>query len=180
MIVQDTKLSGVKIILPKVFSDSRGFFKESFNKKRYEEALGLTLDFVQDNYSRSSQGVLRGLHFQKNFPQGKLVSVTHGEVLDVVADINPKSSTYGQYVAVTLSATEHNQLWVPPGYAHGFYVLSERADFFYKCTDYYNPQDEGGVAWNCPDLAIDWPTQTPELSEKDKLHPTLKELASSF
>lgn len=154
MKVIKTKLAGVLIIEPKVFGDSRGFFKETFSAERYKELAGIELTFVQDNHSRSGKNVLRGLHFQKRKPQGKLVSVVSGKVFDVAADIDPNSETYGEYIGVELSEDNHRQLWVPPGYAHGFCVLSETADFIYKCTDYYDPLDEGGIAWDCPLLNI--------------------------
>jgi dTDP-4-dehydrorhamnose 3,5-epimerase len=176
MKVIDTALAGVKIIEPKVFGDARGFFKETFSAQRYRDEAGIELVFVQDNHSRSRKGVLRGLHFQKTKPQGKLVSVVRGAVYDVAADINPASSTYGQYVGVELSEDNHRQLWVPPGYAHGFVVLTETVDFVYKCTDYYDPSDEGGVAWNCPTLNIAWPLTDVQLSEKDQRYPGLKDL----
>jgi len=176
MNVTETKLAGVLIIEPKVFGDARGFFKETFQAERYLEA-GIEYTFVQDNYSRSQKGVLRGLHFQITKPQGKLVSCTKGAVFDVAVDIDPKSITYGQYVGSELTEENHKQLWVPPGYAHGFCVLSETADFHYKCTDYYDPSDEGGVIWNDPDVAIEWPIADPSLSNKDAILPTLKELA---
>ena len=176
MNVRETKLAGVLIIEPKVFGDARGFFKETFQSERYREA-GIEYTFVQDNYSRSQKGVLRGLHFQITKPQGKLVSCTKGAVFDVAVDIDPNSTTYGQYVGVELTEENHKQLWVPPGYAHGFCVLSETADFQYKCTDYYDPSDEGGVIWNDPDVAIEWPIADPSLSNKDAILPTLKELA---
>ena len=175
MNVTETKLAGVLIIEPKVFGDSRGFFKETFQAERYREA-GIEYTFVQDNYSRSQKGVLRGLHFQITKPQGKLVSCPKGAVFDVAVDIDPKSITYGQYVGVELTEENHKQLWVPPGYAHGFCVLSETADFQYKCTDYYDPSDEGGVIWNDPDVAIEWPITHPSLSSKDALLPTLTQL----
>jgi len=176
MKVTETKLAGVLIIEPKVFGDSRGFFKETFQAERYREA-GIEYTFVQDNYSRSQKGVLRGLHFQIIKPQGKLVSCPKGAVFDVAVDIDPESRTYGQYVGIELTEENHKQLWVPPGYAHGFCVLSETADFQYKCTDYYDPSDEGGVIWSDPDVAIEWPIDNPSLSSKDELLPTLKELA---
>jgi len=172
----DTPLAGVKIFEPKVFGDARGFFKETFSAERYAEMAGITLPFVQDNHSRSRKGVLRGLHFQKSKPQGKLVSVTRGAVYDVAADIDPASPTYGQYVGVELTDDNHRQLWVPPGYAHGFVVLSDEVDFVYKCTDYYDPSDEGGIAWNCPLLNIAWPLQDVQLSDKDKNYLGLKNL----
>lgn len=176
MNVIDTPLAKVKIIEPKVFGDARGFFKETFSAERYANMVGISLPFVQDNHSRSRKGVLRGLHFQKTKPQGKLVSVTRGAVYDVVADVNPSSPTFGQYVGVELSEDNHRQLWVPPGYAHGFLVLSDEVDFVYKCTDYYDPSDEGGVAWNCPLLNIAWPLTNVQLSEKDKNYLGLKDL----
>jgi len=175
MNVTETKLAGVLIIEPKVFGDARGFFKETFQAERYREA-GIEYTFVQDNYSRSQKGVLRGLHFQIIKPQGKLVSCPKGAVFDVAMDIDPESTTYGQYVGVELTEENHKQLWVPPGYAHGFCVLSETADFQYKCTDYYDPSDEGGVIWNDPDVAIEWPITHPSLSSKDALLPTLTKL----
>lgn len=173
MKVHQTRLPGVCIIEPQVFGDSRGYFLESFSARRYQEEAGIALPFVQDNISRSAYGVLRGLHFQRSRPQGKLIQATEGTVFDVVADIDPASATYGQYVAVSLSADTHQQVWIPPGYAHGFCVTSESAVFQYKCTDYYDPADEGGVAWNCPTLAIPWPISAPTLSEKDQQHPVL-------
>lgn len=174
MQVIQTNLAGVLIIEPKVFGDHRGFFKETFNAERYKELAGIDLTFVQDNHSRSRKGVLRGLHFQKIQPQGKLVSVTRGAVYDVAADINLASPTYGQYVGVELSEDNHRQLWVPPGYAHGFVVISDEVDFVYKCTDYYDPSDEDGVAWDCPLLNIDWPVDNVQLSDKDKAYAGLK------
>ncbi|HEJ9058277.1 dTDP-4-dehydrorhamnose 3,5-epimerase [Serratia fonticola] len=177
MQVTDTKIDGVKIIQPKVFGDARGFFLETFEKKRYQEMLDIDLDFVQDNHSRSSRGVLRGLHFQKVNPQGKLVRVVRGEVFDVVVDIRPDSPTYGAWEGVTLSEENKLQFWLPPGLAHGFVVLSDTADFEYKCTDYYNPAEEGCLLWNDPAVGIEWPITNPLLSEKDKLGKLLKELA---
>jgi len=174
MQVIKTKLAGVLIIEPKIFGDHRGFFKETFNAERYKELAGIDLIFLQDNHSRSCKGVLRGLHFQKTKPQGKLVSVTRGAVYDVAADINLESSTYGQYVGVELSEDNHRQLWVPPGYAHGFLVISDEVDFVYKCTDYYDPTDEGGIAWDCPLLNIDWPISDVQLSDKDKAYAGLE------
>lgn len=175
MKVIKTKLKGVLIIEPQVFGDHRGFFLETFQAKRYQEA-GITLNFVQDNHSRSSKGVLRGLHYQITQPQGKLVRVILGEVFDVAVDIDKTSPTYGQWEGLILSEENKHQLYVPPGYAHGFVVLSDTADFEYKCTDYYNPQDEGSIRWNDPDINIDWPFQNPTLSEKDENAPFLKDL----
>jgi len=175
MKITETQLAGVLIIEPKVFSDSRGFFKETFQAERYREA-GIEHTFVQDNYSRSQKGVLRGLHFQITKPQGKLVTCPKGAVFDVAVDIDPESTTYGQYVGVELTEDNHKQLWIPPGYAHGFCVLSVTADFHYKCTDYFDPSDEGGVIWSDPDLAINWPLKDPTISEKDSKLGRLKEV----
>ncbi|NCF43220.1 MAG: dTDP-4-dehydrorhamnose 3,5-epimerase [Proteobacteria bacterium] len=175
MNVLETQLSGVLIIEPKVFGDDRGFFKETFQIERYREA-GIELPFVQDNHSRSQRGVLRGLHLQKSRPQGKLVSCSLGAVFDVAVDVDPTSSTFGVYVGVELSGDNHRQLWIPPGYAHGFCVLSETADFQYKCTDLYFPEDEGGLIWNDPEVDIDWPIKSPAVSEKDLLLPNLDEI----
>jgi len=177
MKVLETALPGVLIIEPKVFGDARGFFLETFHKQRYAEA-GIPakgLEFVQDNHSRSSKGVLRGLHFQLENPQGKLVSAGTGVVFDVAADVNPDSPTFGRWVGVELSEANHRQLWIPPGYAHGFCVLSDIADFQYKCTALYHPQSDSGVAWNDPDLNITWPIENPTLSEKDMALPRLSE-----
>lgn len=175
MKVIETALPGVLIIEPKAFGDHRGFFLETFQVERYREA-GITLPFVQDNHSRSQRGVLRGLHFQRTRPQGKLVSVSRGAVYDVAVDIDPASATYRQFVGVELNDDNHRQMWVPPGYAHGFCVLSEVADFQYKCTDFYFPADEGGLAWNDPDVGIPWPIEAPQLSAKDVNNPRLRDL----
>jgi len=175
MIRLDTKLEGVWIFEPKVFGDSRGFFMETWNKNRYAEA-GLEATFVQDNVSRSSKGVLRGLHYQNPNGQGKLVGVLEGEVLDVAVDIRVGSPTFGQSLAVNLSDKNFRQLYIPPGFAHGFCVLSDTAIFAYKCTELYNPAAEGGVLWNDPDLQIAWLADNPLLSEKDKVHPRLKDI----
>ncbi|TBW39366.1 dTDP-4-dehydrorhamnose 3,5-epimerase [Azotobacter chroococcum] len=175
MKVIETALPGVLIIEPKVFGDHRGFFLETFQVERYREA-GINLPFVQDNHSRSQHGVLRGLHFQRSRPQGKLVSVGRGAVYDVAVDINPQSPTCGRFVGVELNDENHRQLWIPPGYAHGFCVLSEVADFQYKCTELYFPADEGGLIWNDPDVNIPWPLEAPQLSAKDQANPTLREL----
>ncbi|NLU19005.1 MAG: dTDP-4-dehydrorhamnose 3,5-epimerase [Serratia liquefaciens] len=176
MQITDTRIQGVKIIQPKVFGDERGFFLETFEKKRYQEMLNIDLDFVQDNHSRSSKGVLRGLHFQKQNPQGKLVRVVRGEVFDVVVDIRRDSPTYGAWEGVLLSEENKTQFWVPPGLAHGFVVLSDTADFEYKCTDYYNPAYEGCLLWNDPAVGVEWPISNPLLSAKDKVGKLLKEL----
>ncbi|VUS83781.1 dTDP-4-dehydrorhamnose 3,5-epimerase [Klebsiella huaxiensis] len=178
MKILDTRIADVKIIQPKVFGDERGFFLETFEKKRYQEMLNINLDFVQDNHSRSTQGVLRGLHFQRENPQGKLVRVVRGEVFDVAVDIRPNSPTFGQWEGVTLSEENKTQFWIPPGLAHGFVVISEVADFEYKCTDYYNSKCEGCLCWDDPDVGIEWPIQNPLLSEKDKLGKRLKDLFS--
>jgi dTDP-4-dehydrorhamnose 3,5-epimerase len=175
--VTRTELPGVLLIEPDVYRDERGFFLETFQVKRYLAAAGIAAAFVQDNHSRSQRGVLRGLHFQTSRPQGKLVRVSRGEVFDVAADIDPKSPTFGRWVGARLTDHNHHQLWIPPGYAHGSLVLSEVADFAYKCTDYYDPAAESGVIWNDPDLAIDWPLATPTLSAKDKSLPTLVEIS---
>lgn len=176
MKVVQTNISDVKIIQPKVFGDERGFFLETFETKRYQKMLGINLDFVQDNYSRSQKGVLRGLHFQRENPQGKLVRVVRGEVFDVAVDIRKDSSTYAKWVGILLSEDNKTQLWIPPGLAHGFVVLSDIADFEYKCTDYYNPASEGCLLWNDPTVNIDWPILNPILSAKDKIGKTLEEL----
>lgn len=176
MKVIDTIIHDVKIIEPKVFGDERGFFLETFEKKRYQEMLNIDLDFVQDNHSRSTKDVLRGLHFQKINPQGKLVRVVSGAVFDVAVDIRPDSKTYGRWVGVELSAENKNQLWIPPGLAHGFCVLTETADFEYKCTDYYYPEHEGCLLWNDEEVGIEWPVTNPKLSEKDKKGLTLANL----
>ena len=176
MNVIKTKLKDCVIIEPKVFGDERGFFLETFQADRYAELVAISLPFVQDNHSRSSKGVLRGLHFQKNKPQGKLVRVVRGEVYDVAVDIRSGSATFGQWEAVILSEDNKTQFWVPPGFAHGFVVLSESADFEYKCTDYFDPSDEGSLLWNDPDLNIPWPIDNPKLSEKDENAPKLADL----
>ena len=167
MNVIKTKLQDCVVIEPMVFGDDRGFFLETFQADRYAELAGITSPFVQDNHSRSARGVLRGLHFQKNKPQGKLVRVIKGKVYDVAADIRQGSLTFGQWEGIILSEENKTQLWVPPGFAHGFVVLSDIADFEYKCTDYYDPYDEGSILWNDPELNIPWPIDNPKLSEKD-------------
>jgi dTDP-4-dehydrorhamnose 3,5-epimerase len=168
MKISHSKLKGCVIIEPRVFGDERGFFLETFQAVRYEQEAGIDLPFVQDNHSRSARGVLRGLHFQKTKPQGKLVRVVRGEVYDVAVDIREGSATFGEWEGVTLSEDNKKQLWVPPGFAHGFVVLSDTADFEYKCTDYYDPSDEGCILWSDPDLDISWPITNPVLSTKDK------------
>ncbi|MWP46392.1 dTDP-4-dehydrorhamnose 3,5-epimerase [Gilliamella sp. Pas-s27] len=176
MEVISTNIADVKIIRPKVFGDERGFFLETFEQKRYQEMLGIELNFVQDNHSRSQKDVLRGLHFQKENPQGKLVRVVRGEVFDVAVDIRKDSPTYGEWVGVTLTEDNKTQLWIPPGLAHGFAVLSDIADFEYKCTNYYDPKSEGCLLWNDPTVNISWPISNPLLSTKDKLGKILQEL----
>ena len=170
MEVITTDLPEVLILEPKVFGDARGFFFESFNQKAFNAATGTDHQFVQDNHSRSTKGVLRGLHYQSQQPQGKLVRVVQGAVFDVAVDIRRSSPTFGQWVGVELSADNHRQLWVPPGLAHGFLVLSDTADFLYKTTDYYAPEHERCIAWNDPALAIVWPDMgmAPCLSGKDQ------------
>ncbi|MCX5962543.1 MAG: dTDP-4-dehydrorhamnose 3,5-epimerase [Cyanobacteria bacterium] len=165
-----TKIPDVIILEPKVFGDDRGFFYESFNETAFLEATGTETKFVQDNHSKSSKNVLRGLHYQIQQPQGKLVRVAMGEVFDVAVDLRRNSEYFGQWVGVHLSAENKRQLWVPPGFAHGFLVLSENTEFLYKTTDYYAPAYERSVLWNDPDLGIDWPIdQPPILSSKDQL-----------
>jgi len=176
MKVIETKLIDCMIIEPKVFYDERGFFLETFQRERYSELLGINLPFMQDNQSRSSKGVLRGLHFQKTKPQGKLVSVARGEVYDVAVDIRKGSSTFGQWEGIIISEKNKRQFWIPPGFAHGFQVLSEIADLQYKCTDYYDPLDEGSILWNDADMDIDWPLTDPILSKKDAAADRLADL----
>ena len=163
-----TALEGCVEIKPKIFSDERGFFLETFQKERYKELAGIDLEFVQDNHSRSSKGVLRGLHFQKNKQQGKLVRVVEGMVFDVAVDIRKDSETYGKWHSVILSDSNKKQFYIPPGFAHGFYVMSDTADFEYKCTDYYDSSDEGCILWNDRTLEIDWPSGELIVSEKDQ------------
>ncbi len=168
MQIKQTKIPDILIIEPKVFGDDRGFFYESFNKKSFSDATGVIADFVQDNHSKSSRGVLRGLHYQIKQPQGKLVRVINGEVLDIAVDIRKSSATFGQWLGVILSAKNKRQLWVPQGFAHGFVVRSESAEFLYKTTDYYAPEHERCIQWNDDELAIDWQyTDEPQVSEKD-------------
>lgn len=168
MNVIPTRIPDLLIIEPKIFGDDRGFFMESYNKTAFREATGLDVDFVQDNHSRSSRGVLRGLHYQIEHAQGKLVRVTDGEVLDVVVDLRPSSPTFGQWESVLLSADNKRQFWVPPGFAHGFIVLSDTADFLYKTTDYYSPEHERCIRWDDQSLAINWQFDgMPIVSDKD-------------
>jgi dTDP-4-dehydrorhamnose 3,5-epimerase len=177
MNVVATSIPDVLIFEPKVFGDDRGFFFESFNERQFAQATGRQVSFVQDNHSRSQRGVLRGLHYQLQNPQGKLVRVASGEVLDIAVDIRRQSPTFGQSVSVLLSAQNNRQLWIPEGFAHGFVVLSETADFLYKTTDYYNPAAERCIAWNDPTLAIDWQLDglEPRLSGKDQQGKALAE-----
>ncbi len=176
MEVEQTVLAGVILITPDVFADERGWFMESFEEKRYQEALGKDVRFVQDNVSFSRQHVLRGLHYQlPPFAQAKLVSVLSGEVLDVAVDIRHDSPTFGQHVAVKLSSDNHRQLFIPAGLAHGFVVLSETALFSYKCSQYYSKEHERGILWNDPDLGIAWGVTEPIMIEKDRQYPLLKE-----
>jgi dTDP-4-dehydrorhamnose 3,5-epimerase len=167
-----TRLAIPEVLLlePKVFGDERGFFFESFNQALFDQAVGRATGFVQDNHSRSARHVLRGLHYQIRQPQGKLVRVVQGEVFDVAVDLRRSSPTFGQWVGAYLSAEKKQQMWIPPGFGHGFLVLSEFADFLYKTTDYYAPQEERCIAWNDPDLAIEWPLAgaAPVLSRKDQ------------
>jgi dTDP-4-dehydrorhamnose 3,5-epimerase len=168
MEVRKTEIPGVVVIQPRVFGDKRGLFKETYQSRRYHEA-GLPADFVQDNLSRSCRGALRGLHFQIEHPQGKLLQVFWGEVFDVAVDLRRDSPSFGKWFGLTLSESNHTQLYVPPGIAHGFYVVSETADVFYKCTDFYYPEYERTLVWNDPDVGIEWPlVGEPVLSEKDQ------------
>jgi dTDP-4-dehydrorhamnose 3,5-epimerase len=169
-------LDGLLIIEPDVFGDHRGFFVESWNRQRYREA-GIAEDFVQDNFSLSRRGTLRGLHFQKPRPQGKLVSVWQGEVFDVAVDIRRNSPTFGRWLGLNLTAESKRQFYVPPGFAHGFAVLSETALFHYKCTELYSPKDEVGFRWNDPTVGIKWPVEAPMLSNRDAQAPLLKDLS---
>ena len=173
-------IQGLAVIEPTVHGDARGYSVETYNENDMKEA-GLDLVFVQDNQSFSSKGVLRGLHFQKQYPQGKLVRVIQGEVYDVAVDLRSGSPTYGKYYGVLLSEKNFKQFYIPKGFAHGFVVLSETALFCYKCTDFYHPNDEGGLAWNDPNIGIDWPVDGVEvkLSDKDQKNPTLREIEAS-
>ena len=176
MNVSATELPGVLVIEPKVFGDERGFFYESFNARDFAQASGLQLQFVQDNHSRSQKGVLRGLHYQVEHAQGKLVRVTAGEVLDVAVDIRRSSHQFGKWASVRLSAENNRQLWIPPGFAHGFLVLSDYAEFLYKTTDYYTPSAERCIRWDEPELSIDWQLAgPPTLSAKDQNGKNLKD-----
>jgi dTDP-4-dehydrorhamnose 3,5-epimerase len=166
-----THLDGLLVLEPQVFGDERGFFFESFNQRDFERASGVTTPFVQDNHSKSAKGVLRGLHFQNPKPQGKLVRVCSGEVFDVALDIRPESKSFGQWMGIHLSADNKKQLWVPPGFAHGFLVLSDHAEFLYKTTDYWHPEFEQCLQWDDPELGIDWPLV--DSSTADRIQPSL-------
>jgi len=171
MILRDTSIPDVKVLIPKVFQDNRGFFFESFNQQTFEQLIGRSVSFVQDNHSMSRHGVLRGLHYQEApMAQAKLVRVIKGEIFDVAVDIRPDSKTYRQWTANTLSAQNHHQLWIPEGFAHGFYVMSDVAEVEYKTTNFYSPEHEKCIAWNSPELTIQWPIfGKPLLSAKDSL-----------
>jgi dTDP-4-dehydrorhamnose 3,5-epimerase len=174
--VTATAIPDLLVLEPQVFGDARGFFFESFNQQEFSRATGLNLNFVQDNHSRSAKGVLRGLHYQVQQPQGKLVRVVRGAVFDVAVDIRKNSNTFGQWVGMELSEDNHKQMWIPPGFAHGFVVLSDSADFLYKTTQYYAPQHERCIAWNDPAIGITWPSGLqPTLSAKDQVGKSLAE-----
>jgi len=178
MNVITTDISDVKILEPKVFGDDRGFFLESFNKRLIAEKLGIQNDFVQDNHSHSAKGVLRGLHFQTKHIQGKLVRVVRGEVFDVAVDLRKSSPTFGKWIGVHLSAENKRMLWIPPGFAHGFLVLSDQADFLYKATDYYDPASENCLKWDDPTVGVNWPLNgaLPSISSKDNLGKSFKDI----
>ena len=179
-VFNETSIKGVFIIEPKVFGDSRGYFMETYKEDEFK-AAGINYNFVQDNQSRSHKGVLRGLHFQKNHPQAKLVRVISGEVFDVAVDLRKNSPTYGKWVGEILTAENKKMLMIPRGFAHGFVVLSDTAEFVYKCDEVYHPEDEGGIMWNDPEVGIKWPYKgEPQLSEKDTKHPSLKEAKIEF
>lgn len=177
---KETSIEGVYVIEPKKYGDNRGYFMETYKKADFDEA-GLTYDFVQDNQSKSKKGVLRGLHFQKAYPQAKLVRCIEGKVFDVAVDLRKGSPTYGKWEGIILDAEKGNQFMIPRGFAHGFVVLTETATFCYKCDELYHPEDEGGIMWNDPDIGIAWPyDDEPLLSEKDKLHLPLRESKIEF
>lgn len=179
MEIERTGIDGVIIVKPQVHGDARGFFVETWQQERYA-AVGIDLPFVQDNHSRSARGILRGMHFQRKHPQGKLVYVSLGTIFDVVVDIRPQSPTFGQWIGVTLDAAQQHQLWVPPGMAHGFLALSDAVHLHYKCTDFYRPEDEGSLRWDDPDIAIAWPCADPVLSGKDAAAPLWREVKRSL
>ena len=178
MKVTPTSLPGLLLIQPHIYRDGRGFFVERFNERRYRDA-GIDTAFVQDNHSHSRHGVLRGLHFQRRHPQGKLVWVNHGRVYDVAVDVRHGSPTFAQWEGVILDNTDCRQLYIPPGFAHGFCVLSDSAEFVYKCTTYYDSQDEGGVTWNDPMIGITWPITDPTLSDRDRAYTSLAQLGAA-
>lgn len=183
MKIKETEIQGLFVIEPEVFGDSRGYFFESFSKRKFEEATGILVDFVQDNESKSSYGVIRGLHFQKApYAQAKLVRVIKGRVLDVAVDLRPDSPTFGKYRTMELSEENHLQFFIPKGFAHGFSVLSEEAVLQYKCDEYYAPDHEGGIAWDDPELNIDWmiPEDKVIVSKKDTVYPSFREIAASL
>lgn len=175
MQIEKTPIDGVLLVKPKVFGDERGFFLEGFHAERYAEA-GIPGPFVQDNFSRSRRGVLRGLHFQAPAAQGKLVQVIAGAIFDVAVDIRPDSPTFGQWHGAELTGENHHQLYIPPHLAHGFCVLSDTVDFYYKCTEFYHPECEGSIRWDDPDIGIPWPVENPILAEKDAAAPRLREI----
>ena len=179
MDIEKTPVDGVLLVKPKVWGDERGYFVETWQEKRYSEA-GIALPFVQDNHSRSGKGILRGLHFQKSKPQGKLVSVSLGSVFDVAVDIRPESPTFGKWFGVELTQQNQWQLWVPPGLAHGFVATSDVAHFHYKVTELYYPEDEGCIRWDDPDLAIVWPVEHPALSAKDAAAGSFKDFIATM
>ena len=174
-----TKLPDVLVVEPVVFSDDRGFFLETCNTVRYHK-IGITAAFVQDNMSRSKKGVLRGLHYQLQYPQGKLVGVSNGEAFDVAVDIRTGSPTFGRWTGTILNDVNHRQMYIPPGFAHGFCVISDSADFIYKCSEYYHPEDEYGILWNDSDIAIKWPVEIPIISDKDSRNSNLSEIPSKL
>lgn len=175
--VTATAIPDLLVLEPQIFGDARGFFFESFNQQEFHRATGLNLNFVQDNHSRSAKGVLRGLHYQVQQPQGKLVRVVRGAVFDVAVDIRKNSNTFGQWVGMELNEDNHKQMWIPPGFAHGFVVLSDSADFLYKTTEYYAPQHERCIAWDDPAIGITWPSGLqPQLSAKDQVGKSLAEV----
>ena len=178
MKVTESGIKGAYTIEPDVYIDDRGFFMETFHNERYRKLLGINLNFVQDNISRSSKNVLRGMHFQKNYPQGKIVSASRGEILDVVVDLRKDSPTYGTWESFRLSEKNKLQVWIPPGFAHGFLVLSDFADLHYKISGIYNPTDEGGLLWNDPDVGIEWPSTNFIVNQRDSNFPKFNQLSS--
>jgi dTDP-4-dehydrorhamnose 3,5-epimerase len=179
MEIIDTKIKDVKLIKPKIYGDSRGFFLETYHKDQYEKA-GISVDFLQDNHSRSKKNILRGLHYQLDKMQGKLVRVSNGCVYDVAVDMREGSPTFKEHVSFILSDENQYQLYIPPGFAHGFCVISDNADFEYKCTEFYNPNSEVGIMWNDPDLGIDWPVSDPIVSDKDNKNYLISEIPNNL